>query len=71
LNTLDLCQRILLQDNCWERAYRYQMLAYEKLGDHGQIARVYQRCVQVLQEELDVTPSPETRALFRELTGAD
>lgn len=70
-NVLDLCQRILLQDNCWERAYRYQMLAYERLGDHGQIARVYQKCVQVLKDELDVTPAPETLTLFRNLTSAE
>ena len=65
---IELCQRILAQDNCWERAYRHLMLAYSQIGDRGQIGRTYQRCVQILHSELDVPPSPETEALFQKLT---
>ncbi len=64
---IDLCQRILGQDNCWERAYRHLMLAYDHLGDRGQVGRTYQRCVQTLREELDVAPSPETSTLYQAL----
>ena len=64
---IDLCQRILSQDNCWERAYRQLMLAYHGLGDRGQVARAYQRCVQTLRQELDVDPAPETVALWERL----
>ncbi|HEX5837905.1 MAG TPA: BTAD domain-containing putative transcriptional regulator [Anaerolineales bacterium] len=66
---IELCQRILSRDSCWERAYRHLMLAYWHLGDHGQVARVYRRCVQTLRQELDVPPSPETHSLFQKLTG--
>lgn len=66
---IERCQRILNQDDCWERAYRYLMLAYDRLGDSGQIARTYQRCVDTLRQELDVSPSAETAALFSRLTG--
>jgi DNA-binding SARP family transcriptional activator len=66
---IELSQRILSRDKCWERAYRHLMLAYEHLGDRGQVARVYRRCVQTLGEELDVSPSPETHALYEALTG--
>ena len=65
---IDICQRILAHDNCWERAYRYLMLAYDRMGDHGQIARTYQRCVETLRDELDVSPSPETETLYQRLT---
>jgi DNA-binding SARP family transcriptional activator len=65
---IDVCHRILTADNCWERAYRYLMVAYHGLGNRGQIARVYQRCVQNLREELDVSPAVETAALFASLT---
>lgn len=65
---IDLCRRILEQDNCWERAYRHLMLAYHTLGDRGQVARTWQRCVQVLRQELDVDPAPETQALYKSLT---
>jgi ATP/maltotriose-dependent transcriptional regulator MalT/DNA-binding SARP family transcriptional activator len=66
---IDLSQRILLQDNCWERAYRHLMLAYDHLGDRGQVGRTYHKCVQTLREELDVAPSPETERLYQQLVG--
>ena len=62
---IQLCQRIINEDNCWERAYRHLMTAYDQLGDHGQVARTYQRCVEVLQKELEISPSPETMASFQ------
>jgi len=69
LPVIDLCQRILAQDNCWERAYRHLMLAYSKLGDRGQVGRAYQRCVQTLRQELDVSPSSETEELYKVVSG--
>ena len=65
---IELCQRILSYDNCWERAYRHMMLAYDGLNDRGQVGRTYQRCVQTLQDELDVSPAPETQKLYHQLT---
>jgi DNA-binding SARP family transcriptional activator len=67
-DVIDLSQRVLTKDNCWERAYRHLMLAYDKLGDHGQVGRMYQRCVQALNDELDISPSPETQELYEKLT---
>jgi LuxR family maltose regulon positive regulatory protein len=65
---IDLSQRILIQDNCWERAYRHLMLAYDRLGDRGQVGRTYQKCVQTLRDELDVSPAQETEKLYESLT---
>lgn len=64
---IDLSQRILARDKCWERAYRHLMYAYHRLGDRGQLGRAYQRCMQALREELDVSPSPETQELYERL----
>ncbi len=64
---IDLCQRVLAKDNCWERAYSHLMIAYFQLGDRGQFARTYQRCQQALKDELDVTPSQETQELYKKL----
>lgn len=66
-DAVDVCQRLLKNDNCWERAYRHLMLAYDGLGDHGQVGRTYRRCVQTLKKELEVAPSPETQSLYRRL----
>jgi len=65
---IDLSQRILSKDKCWERAYRHLMLAYHQIGDRGQVARTFRRCLQTLQEELDVSASPETQTLYEKLT---
>ena len=67
-DVISLCKNILSIDNCWERAYRHLMLAYDQVGDHGQVARTYQRCVDTLRDELDVPPAPETEALYKRLT---
>lgn len=67
---IDICHRILAQDSCWERAYRMLMLAYHQLGDRGQLARAYQRCVQTLHTELEVAPTVETQSLYQHLSQA-
>ncbi|HEX7568141.1 MAG TPA: BTAD domain-containing putative transcriptional regulator [Anaerolineaceae bacterium] len=64
---VELCQRILAIDDCWERAYGHLMKAYSLLGNHGMLARTYQHCVQTLRKELDVSPAPETEALYQQL----
>ena len=66
---VELCQRILAIDDCWERAYRHLMSAYHLLRDHGMVARTYQHCVQTLRQELDVAPAAETEMLYQQLTG--
>jgi DNA-binding SARP family transcriptional activator len=68
--TISLCQEIIAEDNCWERAYRHMMAAYDQLGDRGQVARTYQRCVNILQKELEISPSPETVARYQFLTNS-
>ena len=67
-DAIDLSQRILARDKCWERAYRHLMLAYDRLGDRGQVGRTYQRCTQALKDELSISPAPETQELYEKLT---
>ena len=64
---ISICQRVLALDNCWERAYRFLMQAYAQLGDHGQVARTFQSCLDTLRIELDVTPASETFELYHSL----
>jgi two-component SAPR family response regulator len=64
---IETCQQILAQDSCWERAYRHLMAAFDGLGDHGQVARTYQRCVEILNHELNIPPSDETEMLYQEI----
>jgi WD40 repeat protein/DNA-binding SARP family transcriptional activator len=50
-----------------EPAYRAQMTAHAGLGDLPSLAEAYNRCLAALLEDLGVTPSAETRALYEAL----
>jgi len=65
--TIELCQRILAADNCWERAYQLLMQAYLERNDRVLALRTYERCVACLREDLDVAPDATTLALFKEV----
>lgn len=65
-----LCQKALAQDNCHEEAHRRLMQCYVAQGQRHLAVRQYQTCVQVLKEELDLTPSEETVALYWRITAA-
>jgi len=61
---LEVCQKILERDVCWERAYRLMMTASAKQGNRPQALKTYQRCVEILKSELDVAPSSATVELY-------
>lgn len=60
---IELCERILRHDVCWENAYRLAMLAYAQQGNRAQAMRMYDRCVVALRDELGVPPSREIQQL--------
>jgi two-component SAPR family response regulator len=63
----DLCEQILIKDNCREDIYRRKMKCFERLGQRDRAIRTYKKCAQVLREELDVAPSEETSQLFERI----
>lgn len=64
---IDVCQRILAHDPCWERAYRLLMLTHARRGNRPLALRAYQRCAAALHEQLGVPPSPATERLYRRI----
>ncbi|MEW6425552.1 MAG: BTAD domain-containing putative transcriptional regulator [Bacillota bacterium] len=64
---LKAAEKILEKDNCWEEAYRLQMLCYGKLNNGAMVTRVYKKCAAVLKEELGVNPSGKTAGLYKKL----
>ena len=50
-----------------ESGYRLLMTAHIAAGNRAEALRVYERCRQLLAEELGAYPSPETESLYREL----
>jgi DNA-binding SARP family transcriptional activator len=47
-----------------ETAYQRLMLAHAAAGNRAEALRVYERCCRLLAEELGVSPSPQTEAVY-------
>ena len=60
---VELANKALAADPCSERAHRALMQAYAGLGETEQALRVFERCRQMLAEELGADPSAQTRAV--------
>lgn len=64
---IDLSQQLLSQDNCQEDVHRLVMRAHAALGNRAAAIRQFEYCKQLLADELDITPSDETLALYATL----
>ena len=64
---VELCEQILIKDNCREDIYRRIMKCFDRLGQRERAIRTYKKCTQILREELDVAPSEETSQLFERI----
>ena len=65
--SIRLAQNAISIDPTWEDAYRLQMQAYLIKGNRPQAIKIYQKCVDVLDEEYGIDPLPETKKLIREI----
>jgi two-component SAPR family response regulator/Flp pilus assembly protein TadD len=65
---LGYCRRALDEDRCLEEAHRLAMRAHAGLGNRAAVVRQYERCQQALLNEVDISPSPQTTALYKTLT---
>lgn len=61
---LQYCQQALKQDACLEEVHRQAMRAHAALNNKMDVARQFERCQNILQQELDAPVSPETKSLF-------
>jgi DNA-binding SARP family transcriptional activator len=66
-----LAQKTLAQDACHEQAHRCLMVSYAAQGQRHLAVRQYLACVQALRTELDLSPSAETSALYRQITAVN
>jgi DNA-binding SARP family transcriptional activator len=60
-------QKILSVDNCLEEAHYGLMRYYLRLGKRGLALRQYQRCAEILQQELAIAPGPTIQNLYQRL----
>jgi WD40 repeat protein/basic membrane lipoprotein Med (substrate-binding protein (PBP1-ABC) superfamily)/DNA-binding SARP family transcriptional activator len=54
-----------------EPAFRALMIAHAGLGDQGMVSAAYQRCLQALNRDLGLEPSPETQRLYQQLISGE
>ena len=59
--------RIMCYDRARERTHRRMMRLYYLLGDRAEALRQYERCAEALDEELGISPSKSTQALYRQI----
>ncbi len=59
--------RIMCYDSARERTHRRMMRLYYLLGDRAEALRQYERCAAALEEELGISPSKNTQALYRQI----
>jgi len=59
--------RIMCYDRARERTHRRMMRIYYLLGDRAEALRQYERCAAALDEELGISPSKSTQALYKQI----
>ncbi len=66
---LDHAREVVRLEPYRESGYRRLMRMLDGKGDRAEAIRVYLECSRLLKLELDVSPSDETEALYREIAG--
>src|SRR5437588_6956132 len=59
--------RIMCYDRARERTHQRMMRLYYLIGDRAEALRQYERCAAALDEELGISPSKSTQALYRQI----
>nr|WP_263325156.1 BTAD domain-containing putative transcriptional regulator [Neobacillus sp. Marseille-Q6967] len=58
------CEKIILRDRTWEEAYRLLMYSYYRKNNRPQAIKWYHKCMEVLEEELGVSPLEPTKHMY-------
>lgn len=64
---LQYCQKAIDEDNLLEESYRLALRIYAAMGNKAGLIRQYQHCVEILEREIQTTPSNVTQSLYRDL----
>ncbi|MDX1940517.1 MAG: BTAD domain-containing putative transcriptional regulator [Saprospiraceae bacterium] len=62
---INLFDKILEVDDCYELAHRYLIQCYHNKGMQDKAIRQYQKCEAILQKKLHAKPSAETSRLYQ------
>lgn len=62
-------QLLVAQDPYREVAHRELMYCHHRLGDRAAAIRQYQSCLQILRDDLGISPAKETEELYLQIIG--
>lgn len=65
---LEQCRKMLELAPTREEIYRQKMLYHYFAGEESEAVHTYRMCVETLKRDLDLQPSPETHALYEQIT---
>jgi len=68
---IEIMEEVVNADPYRERAFRDQMLFAHLLGEQRLAISIYEKCVQLLRNELGILPSLETRVLYERIQRED
>jgi DNA-binding SARP family transcriptional activator len=68
---LEKARRLLEWDPKSESSYKHVMRLLYRLGDRAAALKAYRQCQDMLRQEFDAAPSPETRELARQIERVD
>jgi SARP family transcriptional regulator, regulator of embCAB operon len=66
-DAIGFAERVLHEDGACERAARLAVLGYGRLGERSMALRIYEQFRRTLADELGVSPSASTQALYLDL----
>ncbi len=66
-----MCQKMIAVEMCSEEAHSRLMRCYRRQGQVHLALRQYDRCVKILESELDIAPSNEINALYERIRAGE
>lgn len=61
-------QKLIQLDETWEEGYRLLMLGYYHINNRPQAVKWYEKCVEILAEELEIEPMETTIQIYEMIT---
>jgi LuxR family transcriptional regulator, maltose regulon positive regulatory protein len=58
------CEQIIERDRTWEEAYRLLMYCYYRKNNRPMAIKWYEKCIEILEEELGVSPLEPTKHMY-------
>jgi DNA-binding SARP family transcriptional activator len=68
---ISYARRWVALDRLHEPAHQQLMRLYAQVGRRHDAMRQYRTCVETLEDELGIAPSPETESLYQQIMGGD